>query len=58
MLHPPLMPDEFESAEQLREAVIELQERAVLAWPEAVDKPSRLVDSRKIRRPTEYRSSP
>jgi lauroyl/myristoyl acyltransferase len=58
VLQPPLIPDDFKSAEQLREAVIELQERAILAWPEAVDKPSRLIDSRKIRRPTEYRGSP
>jgi lauroyl/myristoyl acyltransferase len=38
-LHPPVRPEDFGSVEELHEHLLRLHERAVLAWPEAVDIP-------------------
>lgn len=54
-LSPPLLPHDFASSDALLAEIARLHEEAILAWPEAMDRPSTLLDLTMVREPTEYR---
>jgi lauroyl/myristoyl acyltransferase len=54
-LLPPLMPSNFSSPADLLNEMASCHERAVLAWPEAMDRPATLLDQSLVRQPTVFR---
>ena len=51
---PPLRSGDFDSTDALREAVASLHEAAIMAWPTAFARPTRMTNRRLVKPPTEH----